>query len=87
MKIDRLIGILSVLLQKEKTTAPELIFLLILLFRMDCYGMSIMNAMTTWQKETLITEESGTGQEHRNLRSILSLGRHKQVQNVIRRIS
>ena len=24
MKIDRLIGILSVLLQKEKTTAPEL---------------------------------------------------------------
>ncbi len=46
--------------------------------------MSIMNAMTTWQNGTLITGESGTGQEHRNLRSILSLVRHKQVQNVIR---
>ena len=40
--------------------------------------MSIMNAMTTWQNGTLITGESGTGQEHRNLRSILSLVRHKK---------
>ena len=46
-----------------------------------------MNAMTTRQNGTLITGESGTGQEHRNLRSILSLVSHKQVQNVIRRIS